>query len=289
LHALRSADADRVQAAVTAIVGYPGPPGSHSEAATAVLAPAGARAAPLPSFTAVVEAVVDSEMALGVLPIESSLAGPIAETHDLLYEAPLSIVREATLAIRHCIVAPAGAQLERIATVRSHPAAFDQCRRLLADWAVKRIPAATTADAAREVAQLADPTQAAIATEAAAATYGLDIVADDVGDHDAFTRFVAIAPYTRIDGGEGWRTALSFVTDHRPGALFHALGPFARHGLNLVQLVSRPLPRSRWRYRFDVVLDGHVLDHALQLALVELRGLTRELRVFGSYAAEGER
>ena len=141
-------------------------------------------------------------------------------------------------------------------------------------------------DAAHEVSLLGDPTVAAIASEDAAAAYGLEIIADDVGDRDAFTRFVAVAPYTRVDGGEGWRTALSFVTDHRPGALVRALEPFARHDLNLVQLVSRPLPESHFRYRFDVVLDGHVFDDDVRAALAEMRGLTRRLRLFGSYAAE---
>ena len=100
---------------------------------------------------------------------------------------------------------------------------------------------------------------------------------------------VALAPYTQVAGGEGWRTALSFVTDHQPGALFRALGPFARNGVNLVQLVSRPLPNSPWRYRFDAVLDGHVFDEHVGPALLELRPMTRELRLFGSYAAERER
>jgi prephenate dehydratase len=90
-------------------------------------------------------------------------------------------------------------------------------------------------------------------------------------------------------GEEGWRTALSFVTDHRPGALYRALGALARGEVNLVQLVSRPLPSSPWRYRFDVVLDGHVFDPAIAPALRELRSLTRELRLFGSYAAEQAR
>ena len=256
------------------IVGYPGPEGSHSGAASSVLAPAGARTVGLPSFSAVVEAAVEAEVTLGVLPIENSLMGPIAETHDLLYESPLSIVSEA---------------MDDVRVVRSHPAAFDQCRALFHRWHVQRIATATTADAAREVSESGDPSHAAVASVEAAAAYGLDVLADDVGDRPgAFTRFVAIAPYTRIDGGEGWRTALSFVTDHRPGALFHALAPFARHGLNLVQLVSRPLPNSRWRYRFDVVLDGHVFDPEVSSSFAELRGLTRELRVFGSYAAERE-
>jgi prephenate dehydratase len=271
---------------VSARVGFPGPRGSHSSAAASVLAPS-SKHVDLPSFAAVVEATSTAEVELGVLPIESSLIGPIAETHDLLYGSPLSIVREATLPIRHSLLGLPGASRDRTRVVRSHPAAFDQCRELLARWHVKCVPAATTADAAREVAEAGDPAQLALASNEAAEHYGLEVVADDVGDSPgAFTRFVALAPYTRIDANGGWRTALSFVTDHRPGALYHALGAFARNGVNLVQLVSRPLPNSPWRYRFDVVLDGNVFDESVRPAIAELRGQTRELRLFGSYPAE---
>ena len=268
-------------------VGYPGPPGSHSDAAASVLVPDAVDSIGLPSFSAVISAATAAEVTLGVLPIESSLVGPIAETHDLLYGSALSIVREATLPICHCLLGVAGASVERATTVWSHPAAFAQCRELLASWDVRCIPTATTADAAHSVAEAGDPTQLAIASIEAAAAYGLEVVAEDVSDHPAaFTRFVALAPYTQLGGGDGWRTALSFVTDHQPGALFRALGPLARNGVNLVQLVSRPLPNSPWRYRFDVVLDGHVFDPSVRPALTELRAMTRELRLFGSYAAE---
>jgi prephenate dehydratase len=271
-------------------VAYPGPEGSHSSAAVSVLAPEAASMVGLPSFTAVVAAASASEVSFGVLPIESSLIGPIAETHDLLYRAPLSIVREATLPITHCVVGLPGAKIAEARVVRSHPAAFEQCRRLLANWDVRCIPAATTADAAREVAESGEPAQLALASREAAAAYGLEVLQPDVGDGPAaFTRFVAVAPYTQVARGENWRTAMSFVTDHRPGALFRALGPFASNGVNLVQLVSRPLPDASWRYRFDVVLDGHVFDPGLRGAFAELRECTRELRVFGSYAAERER
>jgi len=267
-------------------VGYPGPRGSHTHAAASVLAP-DAAGVDLPSFTAVIEAASAAEIGVGVLPIENSLIGPIAETHDLLFGSSLSIVREATLPIRHCVLGLPGATLEGGRTIRSHPAAFDQCRTLLAGSAAKQIAAATTADAAREVQEAGDPSQLAIASLEAGETYGLTVVADDVGDRPgAFTRFVAVAPYTQVAHGEGWRTALWFVTDHQPGALYRALGPLARDGVNLVQLVSRPLPNSPWRYRFDVVLDGHVLDDVVRPALAELRAVTRDLRVFGSYAAE---
>src|SRR5579862_3536903 len=212
-------------------VGYPGPAGSHSSAAASVLVPDAVRAVGLPSFAAVIDAAASTDVSLGVLPIESSLIGPIAETHDLLFRSPLSIVREATLPIRHCIVGIDGARLDDVRVVRSHPAAFEQCRSLLDGWAAKRVPAATTADAAREVAEDGDPSHVAIAGEEAAAVYGLAVLVDDVGDKPgAFTRFVALAPYTQIAGGPGWRTALSFVTDHQPGALFRALAPFAQIG-----------------------------------------------------------
>jgi prephenate dehydratase len=271
---------------MTQTVGYPGPKGSHTSFAAAVLAPE-SRPVDLPSFRAVVDAASESEVSVGVLPIESSLVGPIAETHDLLFRSSLSIVREATLPITHCVVGLAGASLDRVRVVRSRPDAFDQCRSLLDGWTAERIPSGTTADAAREVAEAGDPEQVAIASPEAAEAYGLAVLVDDVGDKPgAFTRFVALAPYTRIEGGDAWRTALSIVTDHRPGALFRALEPFATSGLNLVQLVSRPLPDSPWRYRFDVVLDGHVFDPAIRPALHELRSLTREVRLFGSYPAE---
>ena len=268
-------------------VGFPGPPGSHSDAAATVLVPDAVTSVGLPSFSAVVDAATEAEVTLGVLPIESSLIGPIAETHDLLYEAPLSIVREATLAIRHCVLGLPGATLEGATVIRSHQAAFDQCRDLMHSISARAIGSATTADAAREVKETGDPAHLAIASVEAAETYGLEVVADDVGDRPgAFTRFVAVAPYTQVAGGEGWRTALSFVTDHQPGALYRALGAFARDDVNLVQLVSRPLPRSPWRYRFDVVLDGYVFDPKVRQALHDLRALTREIRLFGSYAAE---
>jgi prephenate dehydratase len=270
------------------IVGYPGPAGSHSAAASAALAPDGARSEPYASFIAVVEAAVAAEVALGVLPIENSLHGPVGETHDLLYEAPLSIVSEVTLPIVHCLLAKTPIQPGEVKTLRSNSVAFDQCRDLVHTLGARCLPSVTTADAAREVAESDDPTEAAIASAEAAARFGLHVIATDVGDHAAFTRFVGIAPYTRVDRGPRWRTAFSFITDHQPGSLYHALGPFHKHGLNLVQLVSRPIPQSTFRYRFDVVLDGHPQDAELRSALAEMREWTREIRIFGSYAATGD-
>ena len=269
-------------------VAYPGREGAHSAAACERLFPVGAELVPLSSFSAVAQAAAAGDVAFGVLPIESSLSGPVAETHDLLYASALSINGETILPIRHCLVGPADVPLAEVRVVHSHPAALDQCRRLLAamPWATA-IAAATTADAAAHVAANGDPAEAAIASERAAETYGLTVIAGNVGDHpEAYTRFVSVSTYTRLDRSAGaWRTAFSFVTDHRPGALHRAIEPFARHAVDLAQLVSRPIPQTPWRYRFDALLNGHPLDEVVSEALTEVRALTRELTVFGSYPA----
>lgn len=269
------------------LVAYAGGAAAHAAAASERLHPE-AELLPLPSFQAVTQATITGEASFGVLAIESSLAGPVVETHDLLHDAPLSIVAETTIPIRHHLVGSADIALENVRIVRSHPSALEQCRRLLDGMPrAQRIAAATTADAAGQVARAGDVTEVAIASDRAADHYGLRVIVSDAGDEaDAYTRFVSLAPYTRIDGiGTTWRTAFSFVTDHRAGALHAAIEPFARHGVDLVQLVSRPLPRTTWRYRFDAVLAGHPLNGRAGEALAELRERVVRLRIFGSYPA----
>ena len=269
-------------------VAYPGRDGAHAATACDRLFTEPARILALPSFTAVAEATIAGEVEFGVLPIESTLVGPIAETHDLLQMTPLTIASETVLRVRHCLLGIADVPLEKIRVVRSHAAALDQCRRLLAamPWATA-IAAGSTAEAAAEVAERGDPTEAAIAGERAAVLHGLTVIAGDVGDHpETYTRFVSVATHTRLDGrGEDWRIAFTFITDHRPGALHRAIEPFARHRIDLVQLVSRPIPGTPWRYCFHAVLAGHPLDEPIRGALAEVRANTRRLKVFGSYPA----
>jgi len=269
-------------------VAYPGREGAHAGAAAEALFPAAALR-PLPSFRAVAAAVAAGEVAAGVLPIESTLVGPVNETHDLLYESWLSIVGQVVLPVEHCLAGPAVVPPGELRVIRSHPMALDQCRSLLASLPdAVAVAAATTADAAREVAERGDPTEAAIASPRAVRLYGLTPIVESAGDHpEAYTRFVSVATFTRLDrNGHPFRTALSFVTDHRPGALFHALEPFARHAIDLVQLVSRPIPHSPFKHRFDAVVKGHPLDAVIREALDELRRETRQVVVFGSYPVE---
>jgi prephenate dehydratase len=267
---------------------YAGQDGSHAEAACELLFPDNGDTIAVSTFREVVEAVEAGEAERGVLAIESSVVGPVAETHDLLFDSGLSIVKETLLPIRHCLVGHEGAAVDDIRIVRSHPAALDQCRDLFTHMPeAMGVAAPTTAEAARLVAQHDDPGEAAITGERAAELHGLTVLEYDVGDHpEAYTRFVSVAPFMRIDGGGAdWRIAFSFVTNHEPGALHLALEPFGRHGIDLVQLVSRPIPQTPWRYRFDAVLAGHPLDPVVSETLREARARTRRLRLFGSYPA----
>jgi len=222
-----------------------------------------------------------------VLPIESSVSGPVAETHDLLFESPLAVVAQTVLPIRHQLVGPAPISPQELRVVRSHPHALEQCRRLLASLPqAAAVAAATTADAARMVAEEGDPTHAAITSPRAAELYELVVLDHDVGDHpEAFTRFVAIATHIELARVEGttYRTSFSFVTDHRPGALHDALEPFARLAVDLHHLSSRPIPQTPWRYRFDAVLAGHPLDPSVRQALAKTLSRTRRLLVSGVY------
>ena len=114
-------------------------------------------------------------------------------------------------------------------------------------------------------------------------------LADNVSDAPAFTRFVAIAPYTWLGAPrERARTAFTFVADHRPGALHAAIEPFADTGLDLLRLVSRPLPSTPWSYRFDAVVAGHPLDPTVRRAFGELRQATRSYRIVGVYEGVDE-
>jgi prephenate dehydratase len=275
----------------TRVAAYPGPEGAHSATAAEQLF-GDARLVSLPSFRAVAEAVATRSVDAGVLPIENTLTGSVNESHDLLYDSALSIQAEVVVAVRHCLLAPKRVPLDELRMIWSHPVALDQCRLLLSrmPW-VTAVAAPTTSEAAARVARDGDPTHAAIASERAAELHGLEVLDPDVGDHpEARTRFVSIATATRLDGDRSaWRTAFFFITQHQPGALHSALEPFAANEINLVQLVSRPIPDSHWRYRFDAVLDGHPLDPIVAHTLRAAAGRTRRLRVFGSYPATPER
>ncbi len=240
------------------------------------------------SFRAAAAAVVAGAADLALLPIENTTAGSINETYDVLADSRLNITGEVVSAIEHCLLALPGVALDELRIVMSHPQALAQCQAFFA--AHPQLTARDeldTAGAARRVAADGDRTQAAIASAAAAATYGLAIVARGIQTSAGnATRFVEIAlrPAPIADGVAA-KTSLLVALADRPGALGEVLMRFAAHGLSLTKIESRPIPAAPFTYRFYVDVLGHAASAPFQAALRELEPLTSELRVLGTYPA----
>ena len=264
---------------------YPGSAGSYTSEAADRLYPE-VEATSAGSFADVYAAVGDNSAEIGVLPIENTLAGIVADTCDLIADGALPIVAETIINIPHCLAGVPGATTAGVTTIHSHPVALAQCRTFLDDRYDQRA-AGTTADAARIVAELGDPTCAAIASPAAAKRYGLEVLEHDISDHpNNMTRFIAVGreplPYTE---GTAWKTALRVVTGHQPGALHDAIEPLRYHGVNMQSLHSRPIPGEPWRYQFLIDIEGHRDDPRIERALADVKSRTALLVVLGSFPA----
>jgi chorismate mutase/prephenate dehydratase len=239
------------------------------------------------SFHGAAEAVLAGTVDLALLPIENTTAGSINETYDLLATTGLHITGEVVSAIEHCLLALPGVPIEELRTVISHPQALAQCAAFFA-----RHPHLTprqeldTAGSARRVAAANDRTLAAIASSAAARTYGLAIVAQGIQTAAGnATRFVEISPRPApIPEGTAAKTSLLLALADRPGALGEILLRFAARNLSLTKIESRPIPEAPFTYRFYVDVLGHAASAPFAGALEELRSLTTELRVLGTYA-----
>ena len=261
--------------------------GAYASEAAAKLYPT-ATLVPYHSVADVMRAVTRREADYGVLPIENSLAGVVPETYDALAHAPLAIVDEAVLPVPHVLVGLPQTNIDALTRIHSHPMALSQCRRFLSSLP-DTLPevAPSTAAAARRVAEQNDPRQAAISSRGVAQRHGLSVLLNDVSDHaQNYTRFVTVAPHTRIDrDGRDWRTAIRFVTHHHPGALHDAIEPLRRYGVNMTSLQSRPIPGRPWDYQFYADVEGHPLDRPVSAALREMHEAAAELAYLGCYPA----
>ena len=149
---------------------------------------------PCPTFEDAFAAISAGEADLGMIPIENSVAGRVADIHHLMPDSGLHIIAEHFMPVRHQLLAPKGATLEDIKTVESHVHALGQCRKVIRKLGIKPVVAADTAGSAREVAEAGDKTRAAIASRLAAEIYGLDILAEDIEDEDHnTTRFIVLS------------------------------------------------------------------------------------------------
>ena len=244
--------------------------------------------APCPTFEDAFAALQEGSADLGMIPIENSIAGRVADIHALLPASGLHIVGETFLPIHFQLLAAPGARIDELKTVHSHVHALGQCRNVIRRHKLKPVVASDTAGAAREVAERGDKTRAALASQLAGQIYGLQTLVSDVEDekHNT-TRFIVLSKDPRwVPAREGpVVTTFVFRVRNVPAALYKALGGFATNSVNLTKLESYMEGGEFAATQFLADADGHPDDPPLKRALEELEFFSREVRILGVYPA----
>jgi len=276
-----------MKSAATARIAFQGERGAFSEEAALKLLGADIALVPCGTFDVTFSAIRNHAADYVLAPMENSLAGSVHRSFDLLVESGLHVVGEVIIPIVHNLIGLPDATLARIASVESHPVALAQCEQFFIDHPhLKRIPAEDTAGSVREVMRAGDPTRAAIASKRAAELYRAVILQEHLeDDRENYTRFFLLArsaaqpqEFPAAD-----KISLVFQLAHKPGALHHALEPFARRNINMMKIESRPVHGRPWQYRFYLDLQAAASDPEFAAALAELAQQAVELKVLGSY------
>src|SRR3984957_8061610 len=223
-------------------VAFQGERGAFSEEAAIKLLGEKIVLVPRLTFEAAFRAIFEGHADYLLAPIENSLAGSVHRSFDLLVDSNLNILGEEIIPIVHNLIGPPGSRFDEIRVVESHPVALAQCEHFFSERPrLKRIATEDTAGSVRDVMAARDLTRAAIASRRAAELYGGVILREHLEDNsENYTRFLllspSLAPVEKAD-----KLSLVFELDHRPGALFHALSPFASREVNLMKVESRPV------------------------------------------------
>jgi prephenate dehydratase len=268
-------------------VAFQGEPGANSDIAAREVYP-GCEPMPCPTFEDALAAVQTGKAHLGMIPIENSIAGRVADIHHLLPHAKLHIVGEHFLPIHFNLMAPKGATLKTIKSVESHIHALGQCRRFIRKHAYKAVIAADTAGAARHIAETSDITRGALAPKLAAKIYGLKVLAENVEDEDHnTTRFVILSKKKQHTNPGNGPVVTTFVFRVRnlPAALYKAMGGFATNGVNMTKLESYMIEGNFFATMFYADVEGHPNDRGLAFAMEELQFFSREFKILGVYPA----
>ena len=234
------------------------------------------------AFRAIFEGLADYLLA----PIENSLAGSVHRSFDLLVDSNLNIIAEEIIPIAHNLIGPPGSRFDEVRVVESHPVALAQCEQFFIEHPrLKRIATEDTAGSVRAVMLAGDVQRAAIAGRRAAEIYGGTILREHLEDNaENYTRFWLLSP-SQTEPEDADKLSLFFQLDHRPGALLHALEPFAQRNINLMKIESRPVHGRPWQYRFYLDLQTARSNPEAAAALEELDKQVVELRILGSYKA----
>jgi prephenate dehydratase len=240
------------------------------------------------TFEEAFEAVRSGAAALGLIPVENSTAGRVADVHHLLPSSGLHIVGERFKPIRFQLMANRGVKLEDLKTVVSMPIALAQCRKVIAELGLAKEAAGDTAGAAKVLAEHPDPTKAAVAPRLAAEIYGLDILREDIEDEKHNTTRFLVMSREAADPPEDCDCITSFVFRVRniPAALYKAMGGFATNGVNMIKLESYMENGVFAATMFYCEVEGRPQDPALKRAFEELRFYSDHFAVLGAYPAD---
>lgn len=274
------------------IIAFQGVNAAHTDLACRKAYP-GLETLPCHTFDDVFEAVETSRAIMGMIPIENSQAGRVAEIHNIWPGKKVCIVAEHFQAISHHLFAPQGSELKEVTDVYSHPQALMQCRSNLKKMGVSIHNFMDTALAAKDVARWNNPSKAALASELAGEIYGLENINPNMEDSsDNTTVFVTISkePADPIPGEKPVIASLLFSVRNIPAALYKALGGFATNTVNLIKLESYiPVGVPPQTAKFFITFEGHPRDQNVQLALEELDFYCDNVDILGVYYAAPER
>jgi len=265
-------------------VAYQGERGAYSE--DAVSKAFGNDAEPIPclEFRDAFDAVDTGSATHAVLPVENSIEGTVAQVNDLLLEHDLTVTGEIILPVDHCLIGNPKSRIEDVRAVYSHPQALGQCRRFLArhpTW--RQVPTYDTAGSVRMIKERGRKDEAAIASRRSAAVYRMKVLAESVQmDHENYTRFFILEKHPRAVRDAN-KTSIAFIAKNVPGALHACLGEFARRGINLTKLESRPRRARPWNYVFYADFEGSMDEPECREAVGALVTTAGFVKVLGSY------
>jgi prephenate dehydratase len=265
-------------------VAFQGERGAFSELAAVRLLGEGVQLVPRSSFESLFAAIGEGAADYALAPIENTLAGSVHWSYDLLLESSLHIAGEVIIRISHCLIGCPGASIDSIKVVGSHPVALAQCVRFFASRPqLRRLATEDTAGSVAQVVKRGDRTCAAIAGRHAAEVYGGVILLEHLEDHpENYTRFFLLTSSEDLNAAAD-KLSLVLRLSHRPGALHRALEPFARRGVDLLKIESRPIRGQPWEYYFYLDLKGSTTDSEIACALAELKERATEVRLLGCY------
>lgn len=267
-------------------IAFQGELGAYSHQACVQSRP-GMEVLPCANFEDVVEAVRSGEAELGMLAVENSTYGRVADVHSLLPNSGLHIIGEDFVRVHVNLLGVPGAKLEQVREAHGHVVILPQCATFLRARGIRGVVSSDNAKAAREAAEAGDPARGALASELAAEIYGLEVLARHIEDHDNNrTRFLIMSKTPdHSRRAERMMTTLVFRVRNIPAALYKAMGGFATNGINMTKLESYMVGGSFTATEFYADIQGHPDDDAVKLALEEARFFTSRLDILGVYPA----